>query len=432
MTTHYLKKNQVNHSQSLGFIFSVVLIEFTSLGIIIPLSPYLARDFGADDLQVGLLMSVYSLAQIMFAPLWGYLSDLFGRKPVILISLAGGALFYLWFAFANSLQVLFLTRVLSGMFSAVMPLSLASVADHTQQNMRSKNMGLIGSAIGLGFVIGPLLGGVLGKIGRELGSHPPFGSSFCVLGAFLLCVLNGLLVFFFLKESFFTSHNSADKKKIIILSSVLSRHRDRIKELIVACRHSILKRVLWMYFLLMLSLAGVEMSLFLYVKDQFAWSHFPSSLGFAIIGCLIAFTQGFLVRKWIPKFGERKTLIIGFWVMGLGLLGIGHSIWLGILALGVTGLCIGYGLANTCLSGAISLLTNKDRQGGVFGVQSSLFAMARILGPILGGWFYRDISHSSSFYLSCFWVMIAGVVCWSLKNQFPEKGKTHLLVRKTC
>ena len=184
------------------FVFLIVLLEFLSFGMIIPLSPYLAKDFGADDLQVGLLMSVYSLAGLFMAPFWGHLSDHLGRKPVILICLLGSTCFYLWFALAHTLSTLFLTRVLAGAFGGVMPVAMACIADLTGEKNRSKNMGLIGAGIGLGFMIGPFLGGIFSLIGSQLGSAPPFGSSFSALGGGIVCFLNFLIVFFFFKESF--------------------------------------------------------------------------------------------------------------------------------------------------------------------------------------------------------------------------------------
>ena len=426
-----MRKKPFYNLGALPVIFCIVFIEFACLGMIIPLSPYLARDFGADDLQVGLLMSVYSLAQLVCAPVWGYVSDLFGRKLVILICVFGTCLFYLWFAFSESLEVLFFTRVLSGVFGAVMSLSMACIADKTGRRDRSKNMGLVGAAIGLGFVIGPLLGGMFGALGRILGSHPPFGSSFSAFGAFLLCLINGLLVIFFLKENF---QDTADHSKIKsvwlfaknIFLNFKNKHQMKIKQLIIAIRTPVLKHVLLMYFLLTVALAGIEMSLFLYIKDKFAWSHFSASLGFAYIGCMMAFTQGFLVRKWIPIFGEKNVLLWSLWIAGIGFAGIGFSSLVSILAISITLLCIGYGLSSTSLSGAVSLLTGQHTQGSVLGVHQSVFALARIIGPILGGWLYRDFSHSSPFYLSGLLVMMAWAVGWSVKKYYPETGKTSL------
>ena len=397
-------------------------MEFTAFGMIIPLSPYLARDFGADDLEVGLLMSVYSLAQLVFAPLWGYLSDRLGRRPIILICLFGSSLFYLWFSFATTLETLFLTRILAGIFGAVMSVSMACIADVTGEKERSKNMGLVGAAIGLGFIIGPFLGGIFGFLGRYWGSAPPFGSSFAAFGAFLVCLVNLLIAFFFLKESFVKSDHSSLSVKNILLS-IKNIHQSRIRKLLSAIRYPVLKQTLFMYFLLTVALAGIEASLFLYVRDRLSWSHFPASIGFTYIGLMMVLTQGFLVRKLIPVFGERKIMMWGLMVAGIGFAGVGMTNWLWFLAISVTLLCIGYGLASTCLSGAVSLLTSKDQQGGIFGVHQSLFSLGRIMGPALGGWFYRDISPSSPFFISGLLALFALLVGFSLKSRFPQKGK---------
>ena len=416
-------KNSTSDFRSLSIIFSLVLMEFTAFGMIIPLSPYLARDFGADDLQVGLLMSVYSLAQLVFAPLWGYISDRIGRRPIILICLIGSSFFYLWFAFADTLGTLFLTRILAGVFGAVMSISMACIADVTGEKSRSKNMGLVGAGIGLGFIIGPFLGGAFGVLGRYLGGTPPFGSSFSAFGAFLVCVINFSIAFFLLKETYVKRNSSSFSVKNVFLN-IKKVHQSRVQQLFLAFQYPVLKQVLFMYFLLTVALAGIEASLFLYVRDKLSWSHFPASLGFTYIGVMMVFTQGVLVRKLIPAFGENKTVKWGLIVAGIGFAGVGMTDWLWFLTISVTLLCLGYGLASTCLSGAVSLLTDKSQQGGIFGVHQSLFSLGRIMGPALGGWFYRDISPSSPFFISGLLAFAALFVGLSLKGRFPQKGKT--------
>ena len=417
--------------------------------MIIPLSPYLARDFGADDLEVGLLMSVYALTQLIFAPLWGYLSDHLGRKPIILTCLFGSSLFYLWFSFASTLEVLFLTRILAGVFGAVMSVAMACIADVTGEKERSRNMGLVGAAIGLGFVIGPFLGGAFGLLGQHWGSTPPLGSSFSALGACLICLINFFIVLFFLNPKGFIfpnskeplssrevqkqpnfsnpvstqapAHSSISIKNILL--NIKNSHQHRIQQLLSAIKYPVLNQTLFMYFLLTLALAGIEASLFLYVRDKLSWSHFPASLGFTYIGLMMVLTQGFLVRKIIPLFGEYKTMIWGLIIGGVGFAGVGLTHWLWFVALSVTFLCIGYGLASTCLSGAVSLLTNKNQQGSIFGVHQSVFSMARIIGPAMGGWFYRDLSPSAPFYISGLFALFALLVGLNLKKRFPKHGK---------
>jgi len=407
--------------------------------MIIPLSPYLARDFGADDLQVGLLMSTYSLAQLICAPFWGYLSDRLGRRPIIITCVIGTLLSYLLFAFAKSLTLLFLSRVLSGVFGSVMALSMACIADVTANTERSKNMGLVGAAIGLGFIIGPFLGGMCGILGNKLGSVPPLGSSFAAIGACVLCTGNLFTAIFYLKESFVPSpttsqttfHSFLSKISALSLkkiwSNVTQLHQSRVQHMITALRLPILRQILFMYFLITTALAGIEMSLFLYIKDEFSWSHFLASLGFTYIGVMMAVTQGFFVRKWMRLFGEYKIAMVGLFIASIGFAGIGTTSTTGtlFLAIYVTLLCIGYGLSNTSLSGAVSLLTNKNQQGSIFGVHQSLFSLARIIGPIIGGWLYRDFSHASPFYLSGLLALACFIIGWNTKEHFPEDGKEN-------
>ncbi len=408
--------------KALFLIFCVVFMEFCAFGMIIPLSPFLARDLGADDLQVGLLMSVYSLAQLVFAPFWGYLSDKWGRRPVLLFCVAGVAAFHLWFSLANSLSTLFLTRLFCGVFGAIMSVALAFIADVTGTQNRSKNMGLVGAAIGLGFVAGPFLGGFAGQLGQQWGSHPPLGHSFAAFCAFLLMIFNFLLVFLCIKP-----HNPPSQASrnffLRALKHLKSGHLHRVRQISEAVKSPVLVQILLMHFLLTLALASVEAPLFLYVKDKFLWSYFSASVGFAYIGLMMVFTQGFLVRKGITRFGERKVVLWGFFIASLGFSYVGWAPEVFDLALGVTLLCVGYGLTSTGLSGALSLLSYHDKQGNAFGVYQSLFALARIAGPALGSWFYRDFSYSSPFYLSGALSFCGLFLVWNLKNSmFPGKG----------
>src|SRR6185312_15700921 len=182
-------------------IFLTVFIDLVGFGIIIPMNPYLAEAFGASPFQVGLLMSVYSLMQFIFSPFWGQLSDRVGRRPVILISLLGGAASHLGFAFATSFWALVLARSLAGLFGGNLSAARAYIADITPEKDRSKGMGLIGAAFGIGFILGPLIGYVFGRVGVHLGTLPPLGESFPALIAAFICFSNFLFAYFALPES---------------------------------------------------------------------------------------------------------------------------------------------------------------------------------------------------------------------------------------
>ena len=200
-------------------------------------------------------------------------------------------------------------------------------------------------------------------------------------------------------------------------------HKNRFHALTKALKYPVLKQILCMHFFLTLALAGVEASLFLYVRDKLSWSHFPASLGFAYIGLMMIITQGILVRKVIPKWGETQVVLFSLVLASLGFAGVGLTSSLWFVALSVTLLCVGYGLASTCLSGASSLLTNPEQQGGVLGVHQSVFSLGRVLGPALGGWFYRDLSPSAPFYVSGFLAFLALGIGFYLRKSFPQKGQ---------
>ena len=156
-------------------LFLTVFLDLVGFGIIIPLSPYLSRQFGADAFEIGLLMAVYSAMQFLFNPFWGKISDRYGRRPIILMSVLGAGLSHLAFSFGNTFTILFIARMFAGIFGANISTAMAAMADLSEDKDRSKAMGLIGAAFGLGFVFGPFLGGTLGALGKTFGSAPPFG-----------------------------------------------------------------------------------------------------------------------------------------------------------------------------------------------------------------------------------------------------------------
>jgi DHA1 family tetracycline resistance protein-like MFS transporter len=186
--------------------------------------PILSRDFGASALETGLLMSAYSFMQFAFAPFWGKLSDRHGRRPILLFCLLGEAFSYLLFAYARSLELLFVARILAGFFGASISTASAYISDITPPNERSKGMALIGAAFGLGFVVGPALGGALALWGQHISSSPHFDTSFCALWVGALCLLNFLFGLKYLKESLIEKNkNSHGKKRFALLKQYLSQ-----------------------------------------------------------------------------------------------------------------------------------------------------------------------------------------------------------------
>lgn len=389
-------------------IFLTVFIDLVGFGIIIPMNPYLAKTFGASPLEVGLLMSVYSLAQFIFSPFWGQLSDRIGRRPVILWSLLGASAAHLGFAFAGSFWALIAARTLAGVFGGNISTAMAYIADITSEKDRSKGMGLIGAAFGLGFILGPALGGLFAVVGSKMGDLPPLGQSFPAVIASAICFINFLFAIKYLPES---------------LTKSTRQHGHRFQRIARAFTQPTLAILLFLLFLNTFGLAHVEATLFLYVQQKFAWSQAQASYGFAYIGVIMVLTQGYLIRKFMPRFGERKILIAG---LALSAVGFGYSAiadTVGQLALGVTALGLGNGMATPSITGSVSLASPSDQQGNNLGVGQSLSALARILGPPTGGAIFQHIGTNTPFMAAAAVSTLGLLITLFVKSRLPEGGR---------
>lgn len=404
-----MQESKVN-KKSLLVIFLTVFIDLVGFGIIIPLSPYLAREFGADAFQVGLLMSIYSVMQFFFAPMWGQYSDRFGRRPIILISLFGAGLSHAWFGLSHTLLELFLARALAGFFGANISTAMAYIADVTPPQERSKGMGLIGAAFGLGFILGPFIGGIV--------SHYQNAQAAAYVAAGI-CFFNFLLAARNLKESWVPT--DAHSKSIPL--SFWERHWRRLSLVWKSLGVPVLGNLMWIYFLATFAMAHMEASLFLFVQDRFGWDLRTASLGFAYVGVVMVLTQGYFIRKLLPKIGERKLMVLGLVLGALGLSGVAISHSIGVLTVAVTLLALGSGFSNPAITGSVSLLSKDSEQGSHLGVNQSLSALARVLGPATGGWVYRAWSLSSPFFLGAISYILAAYLALRIFSALPDQKK---------
>jgi MFS family permease/rhodanese-related sulfurtransferase len=396
----------------LTIIFFTVFLDLVGFGMIIPLNPYLAREYGASALEVGLLLSAYSLMQVLFSPIWGKWSDRVGRRPIILASLMGTGLAHLSFAFSGALWMLFVSRAFSGLFGANISTAMAYAADVTENKDRSKAMGMIGAAFGLGFIFGPFFGGILGDVGISLGTQPPFGHSFPALVAALLCFINTGFAYLKLHESLPPENRKAPAPR-----------ESRFKAVLEHYARPVTGSLLSVSFLATFSMAQMEANLFLLVKDKFDMGLTTASLCFAYIGVVIAFTQGYLIRKLLPVLGERKMLVWGTAIggMGLGLIGVAPTvIMLGVV---VTAMALGFGLRTPALNGSISMSCSAREQGAVMGANQSLQAVGRVLGPALGGWVYGAFGGESAFFVSGLCGLAGLIFIFKIYERIPE-GKS--------
>jgi MFS transporter, DHA1 family, tetracycline resistance protein len=395
----------------LTIIFFTVFIYLVGFGVIIPLTPLLGREFGATSTQVGLLMSIYSFMQFLFSPFWGKISDRIGRRPVLLFCLLGEGASYILFASARSLELLFIARAFAGFFGASISTASAYISDITPPNQRSKGMALIGAAFGLGFIVGPALGGALTIWGESISKAPHYGTSFALLWVAVICFSNFLFGLKYLKESL---QKTADFKP---------RDLNRIKQIIHYFEQPLIGSLMAVFFINSMAFSTMEATLVLLLGDRFGWGIKEVSFGFAYIGVLSTINQGYVVRKLLPKLGEKKMMTIGLSALAVSLVGIAVSYHLWMMAIVMTIMSVGYSFTNPSTLGSISLIAPANEQGAVMGTTQGLAALGRILGPAFGGFVYGAVSQVTPFLSAAVMALIAFSIVMMNYNKLPESAK---------
>ncbi len=346
-------------------LFLTVFIDLMGFGIVIPLLPIYAERMNATPFAAGVLIAVYSLMQLVFAPLWGRISDDIGRRPVLLMCLAGSAMSYLLLAAAWRVEVLFLARVLAGVAGASIPVAQAYIADVTGPNERARGMGLIGAAFGLGMVVGPALGGGLSLIGPRVPEGFAAG----------LCLANVLVAAYRLPESLPGA----------VRRSGPFRHPLALASLRQAIARPGTAPLLVIFFLVTLGFAVLEGTFSLAAAHRYGYTQVQVDLLWLYMGVVAVVVQGWLVGRLARRLPERALVAAGALALCVGFLWVpfaGPAVGL-MLALGlVVG---GQGLASPSLSSLISKAAGTSVQGETLGVSQSLSAGARVLGPAGGG-----------------------------------------------
>jgi MFS family permease len=364
---------------SLLVIFLTVFIDLLGFGMVLPLLPIYAKQFTTDKsgLLIGLLMASFSAMQFLFAPMWGRLSDRIGRRPVLMIGLAGSVLFYALFGLATiwkSLVGLFVARIGAGIAGATIPTTQAYIADTTSLEERAKGMALIGAAFGVGFTFGPLFGYLALPSGEgDPGAGPGFAAA--ALSAVAL-----LLAYFKLPESL-TTKSAIAVRKVIDFSTLRG-----------ALKIPSLGALLVALFICILAFANYETTIAMLVKGEAADSPFQFSfrqvcLTFAFIGLTLSLAQGFLVRRLAGRIHEGVMAGIG---AALDIVGFALIV-AAISAQSVAGLfaamgivVVGFAMMMPSLNSLISRRSDPTKQGGILGVAQSISSLARILGPMIG------------------------------------------------
>lgn len=360
-----------NNSRAIFVLFLTVFIDLLGFGIILPILPLYAEQFGANPNEATLLVAIYSLMQFLFAPLWGKFSDRYGRRPILLLTLLGSVIAYAGLGFANSLWILFIARSLAGIMAGNISTAQAYIADITTPANRARGMGIIGAAFGLGFILGPAIGGLLiGSDPNNANFHLP---SLFAAGLSLLALLCALML---LPESL----NSETKAKI-----QLHRHRQRRLNLLQLSQRPQFGLLVGIYFFVTFAVAAMDSTLALWSKQQLNWGPQQTSYLFAFMGIVSTIIQGGLIGFLKKYFGEIKLLILGILGLGLGLLLIGFSQSLILLLLATTLVAWGISVSQPILNSLISQMTAPEEQGQILGIASSCSALARIGGPTWAG-----------------------------------------------
>ncbi|HVN79213.1 MAG TPA: MFS transporter [Terriglobia bacterium] len=370
-------------------IFVTVFLDLVGFGIVLPLLPFYAQNFGATALVIGLLSTSFSLMQFLFAPLWGRISDRIGRRPIILLGLLGSSVSYLIFGLASSLLILFISRICAGIAGANISTAQAYIADSTPPEKRAKGMGLIGAAYGLGFIFGPAIGGVLSRYALNL---PPLVASALAFGNFI-----GAL--FLLPESLQPENRTSHSHRGLNFV--------RMKR---ALQHPQLGIFLSLFFISTFAFANLEATFALMTQKRFGFNAHENGYLFAYIGVLITIMQGALIGRLVKWVGERKLISTGLFCMifGLGLLPYASHVLGLLLTLAV--LTFGQGVTNPSISSSISQVTGPEDQGGILGVAQSMGSMARILGPIWGGLVFDRLGYQYPYVTGGLFMTLAFVL----------------------
>jgi len=356
----------------LAILFLTVFVDLVGFGIVLPLLPFYADRFGASGLQIGVLVFSYSAAQLLFAPIWGRLSDRYGRRPILIIGLLGSAVSYVIFAYAGSILALLLSRVMAGVGGANIPVAQAYIADITPPEKRAGGMGLIGAAFGLGFIFGPAIGGLLAPVAPEAPG----------LAAAALCALNAGLAIFFLPESL----SVAERGRRFVRQAIAAADApSRLEEVRILFRDPRFVQILLLSFLFTAAFSSMHPVFPLFVDGRLGLGERGVGWLFTFLGTVSAIMQGGVVRALAPRIGERGLVRLCAIPFAAGLLLIGFSQSLAVLLLGLTLLAVGFGGTLPSLVSLLSRAVPDDVQGGSLGIGQSVTASARIFGPFLGG-----------------------------------------------
>jgi multidrug resistance protein len=400
--------NRTRHSP-VYFMALTIFIDFAGFAIVLPLLPFWAEHLGAGAVGVGLILTMYALAQFIFTPVLGTLSDRYGRRPVILTSLLVEALSLALSALAGSLAILLVARFIGGLGASNIGSAQAVVADVTPAQSRARGMGLIGAAIGLGFVVGPAMGGLLASFGPAV----PFWV------AMLVALANALLVLRFLPETRpggiacapgpFTNRG---------MGRVLAGWRYVLWNPAVA-------RLVIINLLFTVAFTAMETVFPLFTQHSFGWKAMQNGYIFTYAGIVLVLTQGGVAGRLVKRWGERSLLIAGLVMLAAGLALLSWSMNLALLLVAMGVISLSDGAVTPVVSALLSFASPPTRQGETLGLAQSAAGLGRILGPLAAGSIFAIRGPGAPFILGSALVVLAALIALPALSSKHEVALTH-------
>jgi DHA1 family tetracycline resistance protein-like MFS transporter len=379
----------VKNKSSLFLIFLAVFIDLIGFGILVPILPAItSRQFQADDFEIGILVAVFSFVQFIFNPIFGGISDKKGRKPIIVACLLLSVLGYIIFAFADSYWVLLISRTIAGLGGSSISVAQAYIADITTKEDRSKGMGLIGAAFALGFVFGPLIGGLLSKFGTAVIGFSGAGFSFI---AFLITII-------FLPESLKVKNEDTVQKK--------RRAFFNFSHLIEVLKRPAIGVVIILFFIITFSMSNIFGVFSLLGFKAYHLTDLQIGLLYGTMGIFSAVAQTGIIHI-LSKYLKEITIIsLGAFLLLIALVLMPLSTGFNMLAVLSGTFTMGTGLLVPTILSLISKVTPDREQGAVLGVNQSFSALARVLGPLWGGFSFEYFGYVFPFFTGAFFIMI--------------------------
>ncbi|MBF0448295.1 MAG: MFS transporter [Magnetococcales bacterium] len=396
----------MNRKASTGIIFITVFLDLLGFGMVLPLMPLYASDprFAATPAEIGWLMAIYSIMQFLFAPLWGRLSDRIGRRPVLIIGLFGSSLSYLVYGLAGSLLLLFIGRGVAGIMGANISVAQAAMADLTSREDRARAMGMIGAAFGLGFVLGPAMGGFLSGYG--LATAP--------LVAAVITGMNGLAALLYLAET--RKPDGADSNRSG--QQAKGYHPFSPARWQAAGLYAGALSLCLLMGLFITLFSAFEVVLPLWGSELMGWSMGDIGWVFFYVGVVAVIVQGGVVRRLAPRIGEKRTTQAGLLLVALGFVLLAAwsqgGVWLSLALISA-----GAGLVHPGLSSLVSLNTDPDNQGMMLGLFQSMSALGRSVGPVIGGGVY-GIYKGDIFFATAMGVVVVLILFFQLKKKILD------------